>query len=161
MADTKLSALTELAATPANDDEVYIRDVSEVASAESKRITIANLLAGAGGGITFDNSEVFNGIPASTAYLDLDLSAVVGSNQAVVLLAVYPAINPNEIKFRKNGETDNLGSAASAQGPSVGKPSTSSEMTYILVVADSSGIVEWKHNASDPTIVINMEAYWT
>ncbi len=43
MADQKLSALTELAATPANDDEVYIRDVSEAASAESKRITVANL----------------------------------------------------------------------------------------------------------------------
>ena len=43
MADTKLSALTELAATPASDDEVYIRDVSEAAAAESKRITVANL----------------------------------------------------------------------------------------------------------------------
>ncbi len=49
MADSKLSTLTELAATPANNDEVYIRDVSEVAAAESKRITVANLLAGAGG----------------------------------------------------------------------------------------------------------------
>jgi len=43
MADTKLSALTELAATPAVDDEVYIRDISEAAADESKRITIANL----------------------------------------------------------------------------------------------------------------------
>ena len=50
MGDTKLSALTELAATPATDDEVYIRDVSEVAADESKRITVANLIAGAGGG---------------------------------------------------------------------------------------------------------------
>lgn len=49
MADTKLSDLTELAATPASDDEVYIRDVSEAAAAESKRITIANLLAAAAG----------------------------------------------------------------------------------------------------------------
>lgn len=49
MADQKLSELTELATTPANDDEVYIRDISEVAAAESKRITITNLLAGAGG----------------------------------------------------------------------------------------------------------------
>lgn len=49
MADQKLSELTELAATPANDDEVYIRDVSEAAAQESKRITIANLLAGVGG----------------------------------------------------------------------------------------------------------------
>ena len=45
MADTKLSALTELAATPASNDEVYIRDVSEAAADESKRITVANLLA--------------------------------------------------------------------------------------------------------------------
>ena len=44
MADQKLSALTELATTPANDDEVYIRDVSEAAAAESKRITTANLI---------------------------------------------------------------------------------------------------------------------
>ena len=49
MADTKLSALTELAATPADTDEVYIRDVSEAAANESKRITIANLLAGSAG----------------------------------------------------------------------------------------------------------------
>ena len=45
MADAKLSALTELAATPATGDEVYIRDVSEDASDESKRITLANLMA--------------------------------------------------------------------------------------------------------------------
>ena len=47
MADTKLSALTELAATPAIDDEVYIRDVSEAAADESKRITITNLMGAA------------------------------------------------------------------------------------------------------------------
>lgn len=45
MADTKLSALVELAATPANDDELYIRDVSEAAADESKRITVTNLIA--------------------------------------------------------------------------------------------------------------------
>ncbi len=44
MADAKLSALTELAATPASDDEVYIRDISEAVADESKRITIANLV---------------------------------------------------------------------------------------------------------------------
>jgi len=45
MADTKLSALVELAAAPAVDDEIYIRDVSEAAATESKRITYANLVA--------------------------------------------------------------------------------------------------------------------
>ena len=43
MADTKLSALTELAATPAVGDQVYIQDISEAAAAQSKRITIANI----------------------------------------------------------------------------------------------------------------------
>ena len=52
MADTKLSDLIELAATPANDDEVYIRDVSEAEAAESKRISVANLAATADGKIS-------------------------------------------------------------------------------------------------------------
>jgi len=45
MADTKLSALPELAAEPASDDEIYIRDVSEPEATDYKRITIANLKA--------------------------------------------------------------------------------------------------------------------
>jgi len=48
VADKKLSALTELATTPAGDDELYIRDVSEEASLESKRIVVTNLMAAAG-----------------------------------------------------------------------------------------------------------------
>ncbi len=55
MADEKLSALVELAATPADGDELLIRDVSEPASDESKRITVANLIAGAGMPADFAN----------------------------------------------------------------------------------------------------------
>ncbi len=51
MADRKVSALNELAATPAVGDELYIRDISEAAADESKRITVANLMA-AGAGAT-------------------------------------------------------------------------------------------------------------
>lgn len=36
---TKLSALTALAETPAIGDEIYLRDISEAAADESKRIT--------------------------------------------------------------------------------------------------------------------------
>lgn len=50
MADRKLSALPELAATPADDDEVYIRDVSEPAADESKRIKYSNLVPVRSGG---------------------------------------------------------------------------------------------------------------
>ena len=78
MADTKLSALNELAATPAGSDELYIRDVSEPSSSESKRITVTNLLSGAptatetidsdsgnlGAGVTFTpgDSGIFFGV---------------------------------------------------------------------------------------------------
>lgn len=56
MADTKLSALTELAATPATGDELYVRDISEPAADESKRITVANVLEfAAADTITFTN----------------------------------------------------------------------------------------------------------
>ena len=43
MADTKLSALTELAVAPATGAELYIRDVSEATADESKRITMATI----------------------------------------------------------------------------------------------------------------------
>lgn len=44
MADVKLSALTALGATPASGDELYIRDVSEAAADESKRIVYSDLV---------------------------------------------------------------------------------------------------------------------
>ena len=67
MPDTKLSALTELAATPATTDELYIRDVSEAAADESKRITVANLMA-AGHAQSHDHSAAGDGqslVPAT------------------------------------------------------------------------------------------------
>lgn len=85
MADTKLSALTELAAAPASDDEIYIRDVSEAASAESKRITIANAVSGVAiaiatlttrGDILFRNATV----PARLAKGAANTVLVMGAN---------------------------------------------------------------------------------
>lgn len=62
MADIKLSALVELAATPAVDDEIYIRDISVAAADESKRILISNLMAAAvavveAAGLTFAENK--------------------------------------------------------------------------------------------------------
>jgi len=44
MADTKLSDLVELSATPASNDEFYVRDESEGAADESKKIQYSNLV---------------------------------------------------------------------------------------------------------------------
>ena len=43
MADKKLSELTELSIKPDDDDELYIRDVSEKETSDYKRITVAIL----------------------------------------------------------------------------------------------------------------------
>ena len=67
MADSKLSALTELAATPASDDELYLRDVSEAPADESKRITIANLLAGAPTAHAASHVDATDDIQSATA----------------------------------------------------------------------------------------------
>ena len=80
MADKKLSALTELVATPANDDEVYIRDVSEATADESKRITVANLIASliAGGLLTTKGDLIVATGSATPARVG------VGSNDTVL-----------------------------------------------------------------------------
>jgi hypothetical protein len=60
MADTKLSGLTALAAGPAATDEFYIRDVSEAAADESKRIVATEML----------NPENFTELAATPATTD-------------------------------------------------------------------------------------------
>lgn len=89
IADTKLSALTELAATPADGDELYIRDVSEAAANESKRITVANLVAAGvadphGVGQHTDRTVTFH-VPVSGA---LENSTLINSfNRPVIQVA--------------------------------------------------------------------------
>lgn len=90
MADTKLSALTELAATPAVGDELYIRDISELAADESKRITIANLMEfAAADTITFTNKTFdVNGIGNSITNIenaDIAVAAAIAYSKLAAL----------------------------------------------------------------------------
>lgn len=102
MADTKLSALTELAAIPANDDEVYIRDVSEAAAQESKRITIANLLAGAVGAIPIIKKAADETVTSSTTLQnDNHLAFSIGANEqwAFLMFIQYYAEGTPDLKI--------------------------------------------------------------
>ena len=162
MADKKLSELTELAAQPAADDEVYLRDVSELASAESKRITIANLLAGAGGAaLTVAETEIFNDdSPNPAAWTDLDLSAPVGSNVALVLLKVSQA-GGGAFSVRKNGDTDDFYHVSfdeRAAGVALGRP-VGTFINAFLVATDATGKIEWKCESVGTATIITIIAY--
>jgi len=109
-------------------------------------------------GTTFDTTEVFNGT-APTSYTDLDLSGTVGSNQAVCLLKVHNNSGDATamyFSFRKNGDTDIFDRGVSGMLDTI----SDGRSTYLLIVTDSSGVVEWLANQAK-TVVITMEAYLT
>ena len=90
MADTKLSALTELATTPADGDEVYIRDISEPASDESKRITVANLLGGAGAATKEFFVPVTEGVDFPASHNDFPGAIIDGTNDTARISFYVP-----------------------------------------------------------------------
>jgi len=156
MADAKLSELTELAAIPAINDELYIRDVSEAAVAESKRITVANLM---GGALTIAETEVFNGTsPNPSAWTDLDLSAVVGVNTAFVLLRFYNAdAAARYTGFRINGETE---VSIFDQGPFSTEQIGATSFGYGLCLTDTNGVIEWYYSdVGQAGVTIDVIAY--
>lgn len=91
MANSKLSALTELAAAPATNDEFYVRDESEGACCESKRITWSNIFLNANlpgtldvtGATTLDSTLSVAGVATLTSQLDVESYMAVGNGSAL------------------------------------------------------------------------------
>jgi len=158
MADTKLSALVELAATPADADEVYIRDVSEAAADESKKITVANLMA-AGSKLTVAETEVFAAnTPAAAAWTDLDLSGTIGAKPSLVLLKFSGNLGANQTTgFRKNGDTSEI--YVDAGCSSALHPDGASVHATYFVATDNAGVIEWKCGGLNRAVTIDIIAY--
>ena len=111
-------------------------------------------------GVYFPNTEVFDG-NAPSSYTDLDLSAVVGANSAMVYLRVKHCTNLYDIYyFRVNGETEGVSvdTTYATGGVSVCDPVGDGGIEYVIVVTDSAGIVEWLSNNQHAT-KINVIAY--
>ena len=105
--------------------------------------------------VTFVTTQVFSGT-SPTTFTDLDLSAVVGANQAIVIIKwnCTDLDATRILKTRKNGEaltTDwsNLSGTRMLTGAPAG---------HTLTVTDTSGIIEWLAEAA-LTYVGTMEAY--
>lgn len=101
-------------------------------------------------------TEVFNGTPPG-AMTDLDLSGVVGSNSALVVLKIRHSASGNFFTVRKNGDTDFAGSGLYGHCAFI----QSSTNTYqsVLVPTDSAGIIEWMAQVASGTTIVKVIAY--
>ena len=75
MADRPLSALAELNPITNTASFMHIVDIDEAAPVDqNKRVSVATLLAGAGGGSTYTNADISSGV-------DVDLETGVAANR--------------------------------------------------------------------------------
>ena len=98
---------------------------------------------------------------SSTSYADLNLSSVVGSNRAMVIMEVFDASTNSNIFFRTKGSSvidQNVGNLA-GWGASATTLGTSNNGGTIVVVTDSSGIIEHTADSSITGINYVIQAY--
>lgn len=91
--------------------------------------------------ITFVNTQVYSNTTPNI-WTDLDLSSVVGSNTALVMIRVSSS-NANQIVFRTNGDALSIGTNGYDFGVSGTGTGVSGGGGYVIVKTDSSGVVEW------------------
>ncbi len=106
--------------------------------------------------LTIAETEVFSGT-SPTEWTDLDLSGVVGSNLALVLLKIGSTGNPAATAVRKDGETDEFWSddssvAAVAYGAAFAKIFVGIH-AVVIVATSAAGIIEWKTDAAVATTI--------
>lgn len=97
--------------------------------------------------VIYSGTEVFADAAAPQSYTDLDLSAVVGANRALVHLKVKNTSGSSRtFVFRTNGESDEVG--YSTPDPESGATCAAyirpGYIGYFTVLTDASGIIEWK-----------------
>ena len=97
----------------------------------------------------------------AATFVDLDLSSIVGSNRALVILEVYDNSTSNNIFFRTKGSTlipfatgnnAGWGSAATVLG-------TSDNGGTVVVVTDQSGIIQHRADTTSTGVKYTVQAY--
>jgi len=140
---------------------------------DALEITLNKLLKGAGAGaspteidvpsgatLTVAQTEVFNGA-APTTWTDLNLSATIGANAALVVLKIASATAGRHFAVRKNGDTDEFYSASVPPSSGYGAAifqSIANIHAVLIVATDASGIIEWKQ-IDGATCTVDIIAY--
>lgn len=127
---------------------------------DGSQTTLHSHAGGGGDGIfTVSGAEVFNGL-SPTSWTTLDLSGIVGSNSALVLLKISAASDMDAVAVRTNEDTSEYWNAtadASAYGMALGHHD-SVAVLVLMVVTDTNGVIEWKTEKSS-TATINIISY--
>ena len=114
------------------------------------------MIGSPGATVAFPRTTVYNATKAA-AWADLDLSAVVGSRQAVVILKIEKdaTANADYGYLRRNGDASqfNANIAISTWALSAG------EAGYYVCVTDPAGIMEWFSEDAVPVYTVIVEAY--
>lgn len=108
----------------------------------------------------FSTTQVFSGAAPST-FTDLDLSAVVGASQRMVMLAVTCNTGGGYYyAFRTNGTTLVNTADGTIDGGTANFLISGTGLTgYVIVKTDTAGVIEWDTSGT-PTTVISVQAYW-
>ena len=93
--------------------------------------------------IAFPGTQVATAVGLTTTFADLDLSAVVGANRAMVLLKVTTASPNYNVGARPNGDTDIDGSGTPSS-PSIAYAGSGNATQVLWVMTGTDGIIEWK-----------------
>lgn len=120
---------------------------------------IPSWAAPAGATLTIGDTEVFDGA-SPAAWTDLDLSGVVGSNEALVVLKIYvPAAAgiSHTYAVRKNGDTDEF-YANDMEGAAAGLLVRAAHIV-LITLTDSNGKIEWKAEGSKPNVTVDVMSY--
>ena len=109
--------------------------------------------------IEISSTEVFNGAPPTT-WTDLDLSSVVGTNKALVMLKVTNLSSSfiNVIAFRQNGDKASYSTTQTPTGANKGGLASEPDSNIMMTYTDANGIIEWKSSDSK-TVKIEVEVF--
>jgi hypothetical protein len=163
VADTKLSALTELAAKPAVGDELYLRDVSEAAADESKRITVANLISAGepvfgrvvrtAGNVTTTSTSLVDFTGATVTFTTGAFPAAYGASQSGNNSNTGQALRLN---MELDGSTLHHGTSGNSFASNVGGNQINmgfSGQTAALSAASHTILMQWAVTANTGTII--------
>ena len=173
----KLAYFTDIAATKL-DDFATPDDVTDLNATNARHGLLLKLIddvtrflrsdgswqvpAGAGATLTIAETNVYNATPPGvSAWTDLDLSSVVGSNSALVILKIaMPSTADIWTAVRKDGDTDEFYSVAGERGCSLGFTTSSNVYIVLITPTSSVGVIEWKTSYTGASnVIIDVIAY--